>query len=213
VARGDLNLENYLSDIENAFFEFEEFFGSPATRVQIVSLKDDILAIPYIDGNGDALSESDRTRMLRDRLTDPALLDANGYITMSFSTNLDDLSPLTRNHKLLYVEADVYGNDTGDYVARLYLRSQGSGVIHSVDDELQYYRFDPRTAVLNTIFGGVRYFDPSVYQSYRHRDRPFVNTQWELVMNQRDERANQDVNLRSVTDIRLYLYYTDVTVF
>lgn len=213
VARGDTNLENYLSDIENAFFEFEEFFGNPATRVQIVSLKDDILAIPHLDGDGNAYSESERTRLLRDRLTDPALLDANGYITMSFSTDLRDLSPLTRNHKLLYVEADVYGNDTGDYVARLYLRSKGSAVIHSVDDEIQYYRFDPRTAVLNTIFGGVRYFDPSVYQSYRHRDRPFVNTQWELVINQRDERANQDLNLRSVTDIRLYLYYTDVTVF
>ena len=63
------------------------------------------------------------------------------------------------------------------------------------------------------MFGGVRFFDNTIYQNYRLRDRPFVNTQWELVINQRDEQVNQDFNLTDLTDIRLYVYYTDFTVF
>ena len=49
------------------------------------------------------------------------------------------------------------------------------------------------------------------YQSVRLRDRPFVNTGWELVINQQDEVVNQDIDLDSVDDIRLYLFYTDFT--
>ena len=60
-------------------------------------------------------------------------------------------------------------------------------------------------------FNGNRVFTPEVYRSYRMRDRPFVNTSWELVLNQKDEKANQDIDLNSITDIRLYIYYTDFT--
>jgi hypothetical protein len=50
-----------------------------------------------------------------------------------------------------------------------------------------------------------------VYKNRRLRDMPLVNTGWELVINQRDEKANQDVNLQSLDDICLYVYYTDFT--
>jgi hypothetical protein len=213
VARGDHNLENYLAQLVNTFYDFEELFGHPATRVHAVSLKNDILAIPQLDNEGNPYADSERTALMRAALTDSSRLDKDGYLTLTFSTNLDDVSPLTRNHKILYMQADIYGNDTGDFVGRLYVRSKGTGVIHGVADDTTFFRFDPRTSVMNTKFGGVDYFDPAVYQSYRHRDRPFVNTNWEMVFNQRDERVNQDINLNSLTDVRLYIYYTDVTVF
>ena len=40
---------------------------------------------------------------------------------------------------------------------------------------------------INTFFNGNRFFDPSVYRNSHLRDRPFVNTNWELIINQRDE--------------------------
>jgi hypothetical protein len=38
-----------------------------------------------------------------------------------------------------------------------------------------------------------------------------VNSHWELVINQKDEEINQDVNLQSLDDVVLYVYYTDFT--
>jgi hypothetical protein len=52
-----------------------------------------------------------------------------------------------------------------------------------------------------------------VYRNKRLRDRPFVNTSWELLINQRDELENQDINLQSLNDLRLYVYYTDFTSY
>ena len=45
------------------------------------------------------------------------------------------------------------------------------------------------------------------------RDRPYANTAWELVINQRDEPVNQDLDLQSINDIRIYVFYTDFTTF
>ena len=213
ISRGDKNLENYLNELESTFFDFEEFFGAPSSRVHIVSLKDDILAVPFTDEAGEPLNTIERTRIMRERLIDPGNLDRNGYITLPFSTDLRSVSPLTRNHKILHVEADIYGSESGDLVGRVYMRQKGTSVIHGVNGDRQFHRFDERTAVINAIFGGVRFFDNTIYQSHRLRDRPFVNTQWELVINQRDEQVNQDINLNALTDIRLYVYYTDFTVY
>ncbi|MEO1269157.1 MAG: hypothetical protein AAFX99_13730 [Myxococcota bacterium] len=216
VQRGDPNLENYVSDLINAFYEFEELFGVPDTRAKIISLRDDIFLIPRLDDNGDALSQGDRYRMFREKLTDVTLLDSNGYITIPFSTDLSELSPLTRNHKILYVEVDMYGSDNGDTVGLAYIRQKGTGIINTVHDAREYYRFDDRTAVVNTIFNGNRYFETTAnvsgyYKTYRLRDRPLVNTGWELVINQRDEEVNQDINLAALNDVRIYIYYGDVT--
>jgi hypothetical protein len=211
VSRGDISLENYLADLESAYTQFRETYGHPDVRVDVESLRDDIMNIPRIDENGVALSQTDRVARFRTALTDPALLDARGFLTVPFSTSLGRLSPLTRNHKVLYIEAEVIGSDIGDNLGRVYVAQGGTGVVQALDGTKAYYRLPERTSVVNTLFNGVRVFTPDVYRNDRLRDRPFINTHWKFVLNQRDEAVNMDINLKSLTDIRVYVYYTDVT--
>ena len=211
VAHGDYNLQAYLLELENAYREFQQQYGNPSTRVAIVSLRDDVLAIPRLDAAGCALTQAGRIALFTQRLNDASYLDERGYLTMPFSTTLSGVSPLTRNHKVLAVEAEIIGSDLGDTVGRVYLRQRGTGLILAVTGEKAYYRFPDLTAVVNPFFNGVRTFGSEVYRNDRMRDRPFVNTHWDLVLNQKDETANQDINLNSLTDVRLYVYYTDYT--
>jgi len=214
VTAGDYNLENYLLELDATFGGFEEEYGNPDMRVEIISLRDDIWDIPRLEGNGEAISENERNAMFRERLTDPALLDANGYITIPFSTRIDQLSPLTRNHKIRHIEAEYVGSDVGDEVGRIYFRTSGTGTVSSLEGGKQFYSFPERTAVVNTFFNGERpevVSDERVFMNERFRDRPFANSLWEMIINQRDEAVNKDINLMSLTDIRLYIYYTDHT--
>ena len=149
--------------------------------------------------------------LLRAALKDPARIDQSGYLSFPFATTTSQLSPLTRNHKIEYVEAEIIGSDTGDSVARVYLRQTGTGTVSSVSGRDAYFAFPKHTAVVNTLFNGQRILPPSVYQNARMRDRPVANSRWEMLINQRDEQVNQDVNLQSLTDIRLYIYYSDFT--
>jgi len=215
VQYGDYNLENYLIELENAFAEFEEEYGEPDVRVHMISLKNDILNIARTYDDGTAISSADRTALLRAELTDPANLDENGYLTFPFSTRTDQLSPLTRNHKISYIEVDMNVSDWGeDDIGRVYLRQLGTSTVQSVDDEKLFYRFDARQSVVDVFFqGNKNVFDSSIYKSYRFRDRPFANTAWELVINQRDEPVNQDIDLSTLTDIKIYIYYSDFTTF
>ncbi|WP_373046645.1 hypothetical protein [Vulgatibacter sp.] len=211
VAAGDVTLESYLDELESDYIAFEEQYGNPDTRVAIVSLRDDVLRIPRKGDDGVALSEVARTRLLREKLADPNLFDPRGYLLMPFSTSVDDLSPLTRNHKVRYAEAEIVGDAVGDTLGRVYVTQRGTGVVSAVGGGTNYYAFPVRTAVLNPFFNGVRALAPEVYRNERLRDRPLVNTGWDLVFNQKDERVNEDVDLASLTDIRLYVYYTDFT--
>jgi hypothetical protein len=213
VQFGDYNLENYIVDLENTYWEFEDNYGWPDMRVAIISLRDDIFRIPDLDDSGKALSQSDRINLMRKRLTDPVLLDENGYIRIPFATTIDQLCPLTRIHKLRYLEAEVIGSDVGDTLGRLYVRQAGTGIVRGLDDQKLYYRFPEKTAVVNPFFNGNRVFTPELYQSVRLRERPFANTAWELYINQRDELENQDIDLNSLTDVRIYVYYRDFTPF
>ncbi|MBN1959321.1 MAG: hypothetical protein JW841_00095 [Deltaproteobacteria bacterium] len=212
VQKGDYNLSNYLIDLENAFNEFEEYYGQPDTRIALISLRDDILRIPHLAIDGSALSQAERIAMLREQLRNPQLLDANGYLAIPFSTTTANLSPLTRNHKILYIEAEVIGSDIGDTVGRIYVKQQGTSVVTGLIGDTNYYRFPTRMVVLNPFFNGTRIFNQDVYKSARMRDRPLLNTAWELIINQKDEVVNQDINLEALTDIRLYVYYTDFTI-
>ena len=213
VTAGDYNLENYLMQLQNEYYEFEEQFGNPDIRVTVLSLRDDIMQIPTLDDSGAAISQGERIDMMREKLGSVDLLDKNGYLSIPFSTALDELSPLTRNHKVAYVETDIVGADVGDTVGRIYLRQAGTGVIRNVSDEKDYYVFPERTAVINSFFNGNRLFTPEVYRNYRFRDRPMVNTLWEMMINRRDEAVNKDIDLQSLSDIRLYVFYTDFTAF
>lgn len=210
VAFGDYNLDTYLGELEDAFYEFGERYGNPDKRVAIISLANDVLKIPQQQG-GVPLTEQERATLFRAQVSDPAKLDPNGYIAIPFSTSLESLSPLTRNHKILYVEAELLGKDLGDAVARVYLTQKGTGVVSSLGGEKLGYSFPERTAVIDTFFAGNKDFAADVYRSDRLRDRPFVATQWVLTLNQRDEEANRDIDLRGLSDVRLYIYYTDFT--
>lgn len=214
IMAGDYNLENYLMELEDAFYSFEEEYGNPDVRVAVLSLRDDVLNVPWLRDNGESLPESERLTLFREKLADPGLLDPSGYLNIPFSTNVDTLSPLTRNHKVYYLEAEFVGTDVGDSVGRIYLKQRGTGSVHSVTDETLFYAFPERTAVVNTFFNGERwdvFSDDTVFMNMRLRDRPYANTLWELLINQRDEEVNKDINLQSLTDVRLYVYYTDFT--
>jgi hypothetical protein len=213
VTAGQKNLENYLIELDNAYFDFEEQFGLPSQRVMVLSLRDDILQIPYYDEQGRALSQGQRIDRMRRRLNDVTLLDSRGYLILPFSTQLEELSPLTRNHKINYVEADIVGSNVGDTLGRLYLRARGTGIVQNVEGDRDFYVFPSRTAVINPFFNGNRVYDPQIYRSFRLKDRPLVNTSWELILNQRDEAVNRDIDLGSLSDIRLLFFYTDFTAF
>lgn len=209
VSKGDQSLEGYLSALEHTYSQFAENHGRPDSRVDILSLRDDVLQIPRLSATGAALGESERVALFRAALGDPRLLDEHGYLTVPFSTNFVRLSPATRDHKISSVEAEILGSQVGDTIGRVYLRQAGTGAVSSLDDSKTYYRFPERTAVVNTFFNGIRVFTPDVYRNDHLRDRPYVNTRWEFVLNQRDEQANQDIRLSALTDIRLYIYYND----
>ena len=213
VQYGDYNLENYLTELDNEYRRFEEQYGAPALRVMRVSLMNDILRIPRLDDQGRTLGSSGRSALLAARLTDGSLLDADGYVRMPFPIDVRALSPLTRNHKVAYIEADIQGAMPGsDNLGRLYLRQRGTSTVSALGrDEHISYRFPVRTAVVNPFFGGVRFYAPEVYRCQRLRERPLVNTGWELIFNQRDEEVNQDIPIAGLTDIVLYIYYTDHT--
>jgi hypothetical protein len=211
VSSGDLTLESYLAGLGEAYIEFQQQFGQPDTRVVTLSLKDDLLAIPKLGPQGQALSLADRNAQFYARLQSPDLLDGNGYLTIPFSTDLTAVSPLTSNHQIAYVEAEFIGSDLGDTQGRVYVRQKGTGTIRPLAGDNAYYSFAPRTAVVDGFFNGTKYFTPDIYQNTRLDQMPFANTAWELVLNQKDETVNKDISLAGLSDIRLYLYYTDFT--
>lgn len=216
ISYGDYNLENYMYELYEAFYEFEEEYGNPDTRVAILSLRDDIVQVPRSADDGSALSEQERTKIFRETITGTNVIDSKGHINIPFSTNLAALSPLTRNHKIKFIEAEIVGSDTGDGVGRIYLHQRGTGTLSSLFGDRMFYKFPERMAVVDTYFNGARWYDSSVsdfdvFRSERFRDRPFANTHWEFIFNNVDEVVNDDINLNSLSDIKVYIYYTDFT--
>ncbi len=213
ISSGDKNLESYVSQLEQAYRDFEERYGRPALRVMVLSLRDDILRIPHIAENGEARSLQERVQAFQQHLNDPKNYTPEGYFHTSFSISVDPktsaVSPVTYGHKIVYLEAEIKATERGDDVGRVYLRQNGTGVIREANDQFQYYALPERTAVINTFFNGHKTFDLSVYQNYRFQDRPLGNTQWQLLFNQASEKANQDIVLHSINDIVLYVYYQD----
>jgi hypothetical protein len=211
VNYGDYNLNNYLTQLQDAYLSFQQQYGNPDDRVAILSLRDDVFAIPRLDPSGQPITQADRVAQFRGKLKDVSLLDEQGYLTIPFATSINQLSPVTRNHKVKRLEAEIIGSDIGDTVGRIYVRQKGTGVVSAVSGDTLYYRLPAVTAVINPFFNGVRVFTSDIYDNDRMRDRPVSNSRWDLVINQKDEAANMDIDLNSVTDVRLYVYYTDFT--
>lgn len=213
ISYGDFSLEEYVADLEQAYYTFEETYGVPDLRQEIISLKKDIFNITEMNSSGTGASGVDMTNALANRLTDPNLLNDKGYIVIPFSTKLSRLSPLTRNHKIKYIEVNVLGAGAGDRLGRIYVRQTGTGVVSSVDDDKRFYVLPERTAVVNYSSKGDKPNEPDYYKNERLRDRPLVNTSWELVINTKDEAVNEDMDLTRLTDIKLFIYYNDFTVY
>lgn len=211
VSHGDFTLESYLAELDSAFQSFQEQFGLPDTRVAIVSVRDDVLRIPELGDNGVALPTEDRIARFRAKLQDATLLDGNGYVTLPFTTTVDSLSPLTRNHKILGMEVELVGRGVGDDLGRVYVRQSGTSTVLTVEGEKSFYAFPERLAVMNPFFNGTKPLAEAIYWSERLRDRPYLNTGWELVLNRKDESVNRDIRLDAIDDIKLYVYYTDFT--
>lgn len=218
VQYGNPSLESYTAALEDAFIAFEEQYGKPDLRLTIVSMRDDILSIPRLGPDGTALTQEERIALFREALVDPRLLDEYGYVSAPFSTTLAQVSPLTFNHKIRYIEAEIVMDENqGDELGRIYLSQRGTSTVRDAQRGLTFYSFPKRTAVLNVFFDGERTYrdflgsseDP--YRNERLRDRPLVNTGWNLSFNQKDEAVNEDIDVNSMDDIRLYLYYTDFT--
>jgi hypothetical protein len=223
INAGDINLNEYLDDLEDAFFAYEDQFGNPDTRVMQISVRDDIFEIPRyaVDGSNRILTTEERAELFREKLQDPSLLDDEGMLAVRFSTDFEQLSPRTANHKILFTEVDVYG-DTGDSIGRVYLQQVGTGVVSTLEGDRDYYTFPEQSAVMNPVFNGDRSLGQdsdgaiagptrSIYRSYRFRERPLVQTNWELILNQRTESVNEDINLAGLDDIVLSVFYTDFT--
>ena len=218
VQRGDYNLTQYLIELEDAFRDFEDIYGLPDTRVLRVSLKDDVFGIEYTDAEGRALGSNERNDAFTSRLTDRTLRDDNGYVVIPFSTRRGMLSPLTRNHQIKYVSAQITGNNLGDIFTRVYLRMAGTGTVVplGLDDTPRSYLFAPRTGVIDAFQSEKRSSlldNDEFYRSRTLASRPVINSQWELIVNMVDEPANADFRLEDLTDIRLYFYYTDFVEF
>ncbi len=216
ISYGDKNLETYLSQLEQSFRNFEEEAGKPDIRVLVLSVRDDLLRIPRTHDDKTPRDLNDRVAAFQKALADPNRLNEEGYTTLPFSISVSGnqsyLSPITYNHKILYVEAEINSTSKGDDVARLYLRQKGTGMIRlQADAEIQYYALPQRSAVINPFFNGAKVFSLDVYRNFRLRDRPLGNTQWELLFNQVSEKSNQDIDIHSISDIILYIYYTDFT--
>ena len=211
---GDYNLENYLHELYESFVTFQEEYGNPDNRVAIYSLKNDILDIPRVNDNGVVYTENERNRMLHDKLLDGSLLDKNGYVVVPFKTGLSRLSPITFNHKIKYLEAEIIGSNLGDKLGRVYIKQKGTSAVRPSDGNRLYYLFPERTAVINTIFNGEKWSGAvDIFKNDKFRDRPFINTNYELVINTMDEFVNKDIKLSDINDIKVYIYYTDFTSY
>jgi hypothetical protein len=212
VSRGEDNLDRYMADLRSEYLLLEEELHAPASRVERLSLMNDILGIPLLREDGTALSQVERERLLRARLTDPTMLDAEGRLSIPFHTSADELSPCTRNHKLNFIEVAIQGSGLGDDEANVNIWQEGTGVIESLGGGTQYYRLPAGLSVVQAYFGrNNTVFDPSVYRRYELNDRPYINTQWRMMIDQRHDRDNQDIDLNQITDVYLYLYYLDFT--
>ena len=98
------------------------------------------------------------------------------------------------------------------------MRQRGTATVRTIDDDRSFYRFPSRTAVINPSVNSTRQ-DPTlqgsqeIFRSYRLRDLPLINDNWELIFNNRDESVNQDIPIDRISEIALYVFYTDFTAY
>jgi hypothetical protein len=210
VQYGNPNLDQYLLDLDDAFQAFQQKYGKPEDRVLILSLLNDVLRVSELGPNSAALTKQQQREAMRKLLAGNQYRDGDGRLVFPFSTVVDKLSPLTFNHKIKSIEAEITPK-IGDDQARVYLVQRGTGVVKNTAGTLNYTALPRRQAVVDAFFEGKKPLDASVYGNETLRDRPVVNAAWDLVIDPQAEAVNRDLDLGALDDIRLYVYYTDFT--
>lgn len=213
VSRGEHNLDNYLDELEDEYESFRVEFRTRSRRAVRLSLRDDILRIPYSEGDGThrvELDDTARSVRMQEMLLDPSRLDANGHRSIEFRTSLDQFSPCTFGHQIDYIEVMFSGGNLGDFNANVMLWQEGTGVVARSDQGTNFHRLPPALIVATPRFDNATPFDPSVYRNYGMRDRPLINTSWRLVFDHLNPQ-NRDVDLHELSDLYVYIYYTDFT--
>ncbi len=221
VANGDFPLDAYLDDLDEAFYVWEEQFGSPDLRVEIITAVDDIFQISRVD-KGVLRTPEQMASLFSERLAQTPR-DRRGAHILDFRTAIERLSPLTHNHKIRFIEVEIVGDDLGDDLARAYVRQRGDGVgfLLQTDGARKAYTLPERTGVVDVFFNGERplsdalgLFEGStidIYRNERLRDRPLHHSGWQLILNLQDEFVNQDLDPSRIEDVRIYLWYNDFT--
>jgi len=213
---GEYNLQNYIYDLEDAFWEFEDHFGVPELRVLPLSLKNDIFPGMNVASDGVAFSARERNDSVKRWLENS--LDENGVATISFVIGPPDVSPGTRVHKVSYVEACVEKQTAAAAQhPRVYLDMAGRSrmwALGSAFTELEY-DFGGRPSVVTARWcsGSDYSWDPKIFQSQKYTQRPLFNTKWELKINFTTEPANQGYGPEDFDDLKIFFYYHEYTEF
>ncbi len=209
VTHGHPNLADYMANLNDAYLAFTEQYVE-ADGVMVVSLMNDVLDVPRIGLDGLAIPAGERQRILRQRLNSPELLNRNGFLEMPFATLLWRIPLLSAMAKIEHIEVEFSGSDVGNAEGHLQVVQQGTSTLQRLDGTTWYLRLDPRQALPNIFFNGFRAHvaaQPDFYKNKQLKDRPVVNGDWKLVLDQRADVDNQDINLNSITDVKLYIYY------
>lgn len=211
VQNGFYNLTIYLNELEDTYEEFREEFGVRAVRVERLSLRDDLLPLHRAE-NGIAFTRTEERQSLFDMISDPVFINADGQLEFDFRTSVEDLSPCTFNHQIDHIETVMVGGSSpgSDQEADLLVWQEGTGTILDEVGDPVFYRLPARLTVSNPRFDGATFYDPAVYRRFEMRQRPYLNSTWRLILDQRNPE-NADIDLRTLEDIHLYIYYTDFT--
>jgi hypothetical protein len=213
ITRGQPNLADYMANLKDAYDHFTEHYID-APGVMVVSLMDDVLDIPRIGLDGLAIPVGERQRLLRQRLNSPELLNKDGFVEMPFATLLWRIPLLSAMSKIDHIEVEFSGSNVGDAQGHLQVTQQGTSTLQRLDGTTWFLRLESGQALANIFFNGFRAHvagNADFYKNRQLKDRPVVNGDWKLVLDQRADIDNQDIDLNSITDVKLYIYYTFYT--
>ncbi|MED5464975.1 MAG: hypothetical protein VX699_10000, partial [Myxococcota bacterium] len=213
---GEYNLQNYIYDLEDAFWEFEDHFGLPELRVLPLSLKDDIFPGMRVNQDGKAFSAREMEDSVEKWLE--SSLSEDGVATLSFQIGPQFISPGTRVHKVSYVEACVEQQTAAAAQhPRIYLDMAGTSSVWALGSDFTdlFYDFGGRPSVVTARWcsGSDYNWDPKIFQSQKYTQRPLFNTKWDLKINFTTEPANQGYGPEDFDDLKLFFYYHEYTDF
>jgi hypothetical protein len=214
VDYGEYNLQNYIYDLEDAFWAFEDHYGLAELRVLPLSLRDDIFESMRVGPNGKAFSE----RAVKDSVEEwlNRSMDETGRAMLSFNIGSKHVSPSTRVHKVAYVEACIEKQTaSAAQHPRIYLDMSGTSLVWALGGGWRDYDFGGRPAVVTARWcsGSDYSWDPKIFRSQKFTQRPLFNNQWDLSINFTGEPANVKYGPDQFDELQIFFYYFEFTDF